>query len=283
MTRRRKIILGVLAAILLLCGVNMPWTISGAVNAQLHKISGDSPPQPCDQVLTAEVDAAGRSRRRPNGTLRVIGIQYKMDIAHVVDYTTYRTAMRCLMERYVVPFEKPGVPTLVVFPEDVGLETIAIGQFAARPPGPRPARRCGHRPATPVRPGSAPPCSSLNAAYAPQVAAYQVRFGGVDPRKEVLLAATDTFARAFSQTFSDIARDYGVYVVAANNQAPYRETHNPLEVKLFGDPTAARQRRVRRHRRTTSPTRRSSGARTTSTRTTRTASATCSSRTRRCR
>jgi hypothetical protein len=79
----------------------------------------------------------------------------------------------------------------------------------------------------------------LNVAYAPQVAAYQVRFTGVDPRKQVLLAATDTFVRAFSRTFSDIARDYGVYVVAANNQAPYRETHNPAEVALFGDPTAS--------------------------------------------
>jgi hypothetical protein len=234
-TRRRKIILGVLAAILLLCGVNMPWTISGAINAQFHKISGDSRPQPCDQMLTAK-STPPVGHADPDGTLRVIGIQYKMDISHVVDYTTYRAAMRCLMDRYVVPFEKPGVPTLVVFPEDVGLETVALGVRgeAARAQS-RSVLRAPAGDSGTAGIGTA--LLSLNAAYAPQIAAYQVRFGGVDPRKEVLLAATDTFARAFSQTFSDIARDYGVYVVAANNQAPYRETHNPLEVKLFGDPT----------------------------------------------
>jgi hypothetical protein len=234
-TRRRKIILGVFAAVLLLCGINMPWTIGGAVNAQLHKIQGESAPKPCDQVLTAK-STPPVGHPDDKGTLRVIGIQYKLDIAHVVDYTTYRTAMRCLMERYVVPFEKPGEPTLVVFPEDVGLETIALGvrgeaaRVQANTKMRAPAGDSGTA-------GIGAALLSLNAAYAPQVAAYQVRFGGVDPRKQVLLAATDTFARAFSQTFSDIARDYGVYVVAANNQAPYRETHNPLEVKLFGDPT----------------------------------------------
>jgi hypothetical protein len=76
----------------------------------------------------------------------------------------------------------------------------------------------------------------LNTAYAPQIAAYQARFAGVDPRKQLFLAATDTMVRAFSQTFSEIAKDYGVYVVASNNQARYRVTHNPLEVLTFADP-----------------------------------------------
>nr|MDP9101463.1 hypothetical protein [Actinomycetota bacterium] len=84
--------------------------------------------------------------------------------------------------------------------------------------------------------GAAVALGLLNAAYAPQVAAYQAAFGPVDPRKQVLLAATDTFVRAFSTTFSDIARDYGIYVVAANNQAAYRATLDPAEVALYGDP-----------------------------------------------
>ena len=50
------------------------------------------------------------------------------------------------------------------------------------------------------------------------------------------LAGTDTAARAFSQTFSDIARDYGVWVVAGNYQTPYRETIDPGEVAAFGIP-----------------------------------------------
>lgn len=241
MTRRRKITIAVVVAVLLVCGIPMPWTISGAVNAIAIRAAGapDAPTHPGTALCNSALTAAGTppvGHPDDRGTLRVVGIQYKLDISHVTSYSAYRNAMRCLMERYVVPAEKPGVPTLVVFPEDIGLETIAIGQRgeAARAQAHSALRAPAGDTGTA---GIGTALLGLNAAYAPQVAAYQLRFGGVDPRKEVLLAATDTFARAFSQTFSDIARDYGVYIVAANNQAPYRETHNPAEVALFGDPT----------------------------------------------
>ena len=169
------------------------------------------------------------------GTLRVFGIQYKQAIRHVRSYRSFRTAMRCMMEDFVVPHLDPDKPTLVVFPEDVGLMTLAVGARGAtvREQATTPLRA----PAGDEAPLSAASAlAQLNAAYAPQVAAYQARFGPVDPRKQLLVAATDTFARAFSKTFSDIARDYGVYVVASNNQAHYRATRDPAEVALFADP-----------------------------------------------
>ena len=169
------------------------------------------------------------------GTLRVFGIQYKQAVRHVRGYRSFRTAMRCLMEDFVVPHLDPSRPAMVVFPEDVGLMTLATGQRGAgvRAQATTPLRApAGDR--APV--GAAAALAQLDAAYAPQVAAYDRMFGPVDPRKQVLLAATDTFARAFSQTFSSIARDYGVYVVASNNQARYRATRDPAEVAAFADP-----------------------------------------------
>ncbi|MEQ1440403.1 hypothetical protein AAG565_13675 [Fontimonas sp. SYSU GA230001] len=170
-----------------------------------------------------------------NGRLRVVGIQFKQDVRHVVSYDSYRTKMRCLVEDHAVPLMQPDRPMLVVFNEDIGLMTLATGSRGA------PVRS---QAATPLRAplGDAAPLGIagalglLNAAYAPQIAAYQALFPGVDPRKQVLLAATDTFARAYAQTFSDIARDYGIYVVASNNQAPYRASRDPREIALFGDP-----------------------------------------------
>ncbi len=240
-TRRRKIILGIVTGVLLVCGLPIPWTVSGAINAAVQRAATGTATPAHPSAATCATVLAGNSALPTGhadaaGTLRVIGIQYRMDIAHVTTYAAYRNAMRCLMERYVVPYRKVGVPTLVVFPEDIGLETIAIGQRgeAARAQSESFLRAPAGDTGTA---GIGTALLGLNAAYAPQISAYQIRFGGVDPRKEVLLAATDTFVRAFSETFSDIARDYGVYVVAANNQAPYRETHNPAEVALFGDPT----------------------------------------------
>ena len=169
------------------------------------------------------------------GDLRVVGIQYKQVVANVADYAAFRTAIRCTIEDFVVPLMVPGRPTLVVFNEDIGLMTLATGRRGAtvRAQAGSPLRA----PAPNQAPlGAAAALGQLNAAYAPQVAAYQARFGPVDPRKQVLLAATDTFARAFSQTFSDVARDYGIYVVAANNMAHYRASTDPADIALFADP-----------------------------------------------
>jgi hypothetical protein len=145
--------------------------------------------------------------------------------------------MRCLIEDVVRPLRRPGVPTLVVFNEDIGLMTLATGTRGALARQ-QAATRLGAPAGDQAPVGAAAALGQLNAAYAPQVSAYQGMFGPVDPRKEVLLAATDTFVRAFSTTFSDIARDYGIYVVASNNMATYRETRDPVEVALFGDPEA---------------------------------------------
>ena len=167
--------------------------------------------------------------------MRVVAIQYKQDIRHVTTYAEFRQTMRCLVETFVVPLRVPGRPTLAVFNEDIGLMTLGVGTRGAgvRTLAGSPLRA----PVGDAQPvGAALALAAANAAYAPQVAAYQALLGPIDPRKEVLVAATDTFVRAFSITFSDIARDYGIYVVAANNQATYRETRNPAEVALFADP-----------------------------------------------
>ncbi|MFP5305591.1 MAG: glycerophosphodiester phosphodiesterase, partial [Gammaproteobacteria bacterium] len=192
---------------------------------------------------SAEVCAALRPPRwQPaSGTaadgakLRVVGLQFKHDVRHVESYDAFRTKMRCLMEDHAVPLMQPGVPMLVVYNEDIGLMTLATGSRGAlvREQAQTPLRAPAGDDA-PLGIGGA--LALLNLAYAPQIAAYQALFPGVDPRKQVFLAATDTFARAFSQTFSDIARDYGVYVVASNNQALYRASRDAAEIAVFKDP-----------------------------------------------
>jgi glycerophosphoryl diester phosphodiesterase len=212
---------------------------SGAVSACEGERSGPAgfgrpSPETCAALRPSRwAPGTGSTDRR--GDLRVIGIQYKQDVANVADYDAFRTAMRCQVEDLVVPHLVEGRPTLVVFNEDIGLMTLATGRrgAAVRTQASSPLRA----PAGEQAPlGAAAALGLLNTAYAPQVAAYQARFGPVDPRKQVLLAATDTFVRAFSQTFSDIARDYGVYVVAGNNQATYRASTDPLDIALFADP-----------------------------------------------
>lgn len=225
----------------LLVPVVLAGLLAGAAAGQAPAANAGPPtsrpdPQTCRELRPPTWrPPTGHADRR--GTLRAVAIQFHQHVQHVESYATFRTAMRCLVEDFVVPVMRPGVPTLAVFNEDIGLMTLATGDRGAtvRAQAGTPARA----PAGDAQPlGAAAALAQLNAAYAPQVAAYQARFGPVDPRKQVLLAATDTFVRAFSRTFSDIARDYGIYVVASNNQATYRETHDPAEVSVFADPEA---------------------------------------------
>lgn len=224
------LLLGVLAA----CGQSAPEP--DKARAPGPRDPGLPPGTDCTALRPASwLPASGRAA--PGAKLRVVGMQYKQDVRHVETYASFRTKMRCLMHEHAVPLMKPGLPMLVVFNEDIGLMTLATG---ARGAALREAIGNGlgsgigdNRPAPA---GAAAGLVAMNAAYAPQVAAYQAMFPGIAPQKQVFLAATDTFARGYSQTFSDIARDYGVWVVASNNQARYRASTDPAEIALFGDP-----------------------------------------------
>ncbi|MBV9486441.1 MAG: hypothetical protein JO246_10320 [Frankiaceae bacterium] len=179
--------------------------------------------------------ATGTTNR--HGDLRVIGVQYKQDVANVRSYRSFRTTMRCLMRELVLPNERRGEKTLVVFNEDIGLMTAATG---ARGKLVRQQATTG-APAGDGEPvDAATALAELNAEYAPQIAAYQARFGPIDPRKQLFVGATDTFARAFSITFSRLARRYGVYVVASNNQPRYRQSTDPADIAMFADPAIAK-------------------------------------------
>lgn len=210
------------------CPVEPPPPVAGG--------PGLPPGTDCEALRPATwLPASGKAQ--PGAKLRVVGIQFKQDVRHVVSYESFRTKMRCLMEEHAVPLMRPGLPMLVVYNEDIGLMTLATG---ARGAALREAiangagSGIGDNQAAPV--GAAAGLVAMNAAYAPQVAAYQAMFPGVAPQKQVFLAATDTFARGYSQVFSDLARDYGVWVVASNNQARYRASRDPAEIAVFGDP-----------------------------------------------
>ncbi|MEV6105232.1 RDD family protein [Streptomyces sp. NPDC051940] len=230
--------------------VLVPWTLAALLGpgaAPVHMAAAVVTGQQADAVRDDPVrcargPAAVSGSTDPKGALRVFALGYRLRIGDGASYAAYRSAMRCLVERYVEPYRVPGRPTLVVFPEDVGLPTLAVGPRGAGVRAQASTRARAVSETVPLGMGAA--LAQLNTAYAPQIAAYQAKFGPLDPRKALLLAETDTFARAFSRTFSDIARDYGVYVVAGNNQARYRETRNPLEVALFADPQTVRSGRA---------------------------------------
>jgi hypothetical protein len=163
------------------------------------------------------------------GQVRLFAIQHRLDLKYVTGYQTYRHKMECLLLDYVVPNLSTEVPNVVVLNEDIGLPTLGIG-----------TRGTGARAmaALPLKDpenlvGAIGAFGAVGAGYAAQVAYYAAKEPMTSPQRLILAAATDTFVRAFMQTFSDLARKYGVYIVASNNQAEFRE------VRIADEPLAA--------------------------------------------
>jgi hypothetical protein len=170
------------------------------------------------------------------GALRVFAIQFEQDPAAMVDAKAYRRAIACVMRWEVAPYLAHGRPDLVVFDEDVGLETLAIG---ARGREARDLLRHGSKSCQ----GKPYPCetlatlSALNDGYRQALKYLEARFPHLSKQLgRTFVAATDEFARVFMGTMAAAARRYHVYVVASNSQAPFALTGNRQAVAALRDP-----------------------------------------------
>jgi glycerophosphoryl diester phosphodiesterase len=215
--------------------------------AEVEPAAAAAPPPPsaaaCRTARASRTLPAAEALEASPGAPRVFAMQFKQDARHVETYASFRTKIECMIREFVRPRLARGRPNVVAFDEDVGLATIATGSRGA------PARNIF------TRPGGAPNCPSANqppacafgalatvaAAYGPQAAGYSARFPTLLPiLPGAFVAATDTFARGWMQTFADMAKRYGVYILGSNNQSPFRESRDPAEIELFRDPDLPR-------------------------------------------
>lgn len=207
------------------------------------------PPPPagkeCAQTHATRTLPAVVARRPENaepGAPRVFAIQFKQELRHVRSYGTFRTKIECMIRAYVVPDLAANRPNVVAFNEDVGLMTLGTGSrgAAARSIFEDPGRAPGCEPQG-VPCGAVAALGAVTAGYWRQVAEYGARFGpAMQPVSSAFVAGTDTFARGWMQTFSDMARRYGVYILGSGSQAPFRESVERSEVDAFRDPDLPR-------------------------------------------
>jgi hypothetical protein len=170
------------------------------------------------------------------GAPRVFAMQYEQLPADIVSIASFRASIDCLLRRYVLGHLARGRPNVVVFNEDVGLATAAVGSRGVL------ARELFDQPRSVSCERSGVPCGTLgalgvlSAAYAGPLAAYHARFPGLSGLGQVFVAATDTVARAFLGTFSTLARRYRLYMVGSADLPSFVQSSAPADVALFADP-----------------------------------------------
>ncbi len=171
---------------------------------------------------------------------RVFALQYKQDLRNVVSYRSFRSKIECMIRDYVEPHLSSKQPNVVALNEDVGLMTLATGSRGAstrevfKDPGNVPGCE-----GIPSPCGVAVALGTLDGEYSDQETAYAKRFTDIPGFSKTFVAGTDTFARGWMQTFSDLARRYDVYILGSNNQTEFRESVDPTEIEKFADPDVA--------------------------------------------
>lgn len=154
----------------------------------------------------------------------------------MVSAASFQRAIDCVMRLEVAPYLAKDRPNLVVFDEDNGLETLAIGPRGAK-------ARYLLRYGTSSCQGKPFPCetlaglSALDTGYSRALSYLEARFPHLSSQLgRAFVAGTDEFVRVFMGTMAAAARRYHVYLIASNSQAPFRLTRNPHAVAALRDP-----------------------------------------------
>jgi hypothetical protein len=211
------------------------WSIAGAAAGAARPAAVRTCPHFGRPALAAD--------QRP-GALRVFAIQFQQQPAAMLTAARFSHAIDCAMRIEVAPYLAHGRANLVVFDEDLGLQTLAIGPRGAG------ARSLLRRGVSSCR-GQAFPCatlatlSALDTGYATTLKYLALPFPALRAQLgRAFVAATDVFARVFMGTMAAEARRYGVYVIASNTQAPFRLTRDPRVVAKLRDPSTPGVRSV---------------------------------------
>jgi predicted amidohydrolase len=178
--------------------------------------------RPPDQVAP---DAAGPPPAclhdpRPAVSYRLFAVGHKLSLSEAESPLAFEAAIRSTVQRDVAPNLAGDRPNILVFPESVAFPTVFGGDRGAN------ARA---------------QASALEAFSALVVnlvteSNFYAEFADGAAGKLALLAVTDPTWRAFDTTFSNIAREYGVYVVAGIDVGDVEVTEDPLVIDAVGDP-----------------------------------------------
>jgi hypothetical protein len=220
--------------------LGLAWLVAGMAAAAPAAAARHPPATPaCPSVLGLHARPPVLSVDPKPGAPRVFAVQFRQDVSYVQTYASFRLAVECTLSRWVLPYLASGRPNVVVFDEDMGVMTVATGSRGA-------ATRRLITGGIPSCRGKAFPCGflaslkSLDAGYARSERYYRSRFRDLSPLSASFVAATDVFVRGFMQTFSDVAREHHLYVIASNTQAPFRLSRAKRDVAALKDPDLPR-------------------------------------------
>ena len=151
----------------------------------------------------------------------MFAVGHQLNVSEGATYASYASTFRATVEREVLPHLATDRPNVLVFPESVGFTAAFIG-----------ARGDVAR----TKESAFLAYVALQSEMPDAFAHYRSLASSAGLGTWILLAATDPTWRAFDQTFSTIAREHGVYVVASVDAGDTREVTDAALAAQLGDP-----------------------------------------------
>lgn len=184
-----------------------------------------SPPAVCNRIenghaVFGRVGHAWPSMPSAEGTFRAVVVQHKQSPAAAQSYESWAEDLEQSMND-AAPSFRSDTPTVVVFGEFVGLTSAFIG-----------SRGAFARSASTVTQS----LGMLAYSYWDSISIYMQCYPELPVVNALELAMADTMWRAFYETFSRLAREHGVYVVASTFAPQIQISHARPDLLAFGDP-----------------------------------------------
>ncbi|MFP4596602.1 MAG: hypothetical protein ACLFVJ_00030 [Persicimonas sp.] len=171
---------------------------------------------PSSSCSTEVVNAEGRRE----AVARVFVPNYRLDLDVLDSHAAFREHIHRLIHEKVVPCIDDSRPTVVVFPESMGLPMLFIGDKAAS------ARQMDD---------SANAFTSLVSDVEPAFNYYGEKFPDTPVASRSLLAMTDTVVRATYDTFGQLAERYDLYISTTVDLPDFEKTTDARRVDQLGD------------------------------------------------
>jgi predicted amidohydrolase len=157
----------------------------------------------------------------PATRFRLFAVGHKVTMDEAVSAETYEAAIRATVDTHVVPHLATDRPNVLVFPESVALSALLLG----------PRGDAARQEET-----AFVALSLLLGEHAVAVGFYAQRAPLAAAGRLLLLAVSDPLWRAFDGTFSRLARDLGVYVVASLDIGDVEIATEEEIIAAVGDP-----------------------------------------------
>lgn len=180
----------------------------------------------CGPIAQKSADSCAPNITRDSAgapSARVFALGLKQELPAMTSTAAYRRFVAKALAEQAKCFSS-DIPNLVVLPEDTGLAAAFLGSRGQK------ARE---------QTDSLGAFATLFTAYQKPLNQYRRIFPGTPPIRLLLIALTDTLARAVEETFPPLAKEYGIYLAVSINIAPYQSSGDKALISALGDPESA--------------------------------------------